>query len=344
MLVRPDNRIFAVREGETLLDAGLREGIALPFECRNGGCGQCKATLASGSVRHGAYQEGVLTAEERSAGKVLTCTCTPASEIELEYVPAKAPTHFAVRTRSATVESLERLAPDVMRVMLKLDDGPIEFYAGQYLNVLLEDGAKRSFSFATAPQVHERIELHIRRIAGGRFTTQVFEKMQPGDRLRFEGPLGSFFLRENTDKPMVFVAGSTGFAPVKSMLEYAFSRGMKRPLFLYWGVKRPADLYLAALPEQWAREHPGFKFVPVISDPEPQDRWQGRTGLVHEAILADFPSLAGYQVYACGSAGMVEAAHPAFRARGLDQDDCFSDVFRLSPKLAPEMATLGGYS
>ncbi len=344
MLVRPDNRIVPVREGETLLDAGLREGIALPFECRNGGCGQCKATLASGTVAYGAYQSDVLTSEERAAGIVLTCSCTPTSDLELEYVPAKAPAHFPVRRRAAVVESLERLAPDVMRVILKLEDGPIEFYAGQYLNVILDDGAKRSFSFATAPQVRDRIELHIRRIAGGRFTTQVFETMKVGDRLTFEGPLGSFFLRENTDKPMIFVAGSTGFAPVKSMLEYAFSRDLKRPLFLYWGVKRPEDLYLAALPEQWAKEHANFRFVPVISEPRPEDHWAGRTGLVHEAILGDFPSLAGYQVYACGSVGMVEAAHPAFRARGLDQDDCFSDVFRLAPRVAPEMATLGGYA
>ncbi|HEY5899697.1 MAG TPA: cytochrome b N-terminal domain-containing protein [Burkholderiales bacterium] len=338
MLVRPDNRIVMVREGETVLDAGLREGIALPFECRNGGCGQCKATLASGNVDYGAYQPDVLTEAERAAGAVLTCSCTPLGDIELEYVPAKTPGNLPIRVREASVESMERLAPDVMRVILKLEDGPIEFYAGQYINIVLEDGAKRSFSFATAPQVHDRIELHIRRIPGGRFTGQVFERMQPGDRLRFEGPLGSFFLRESADKPMIFVAGSTGFAPVKSMLEYAFARGLRRPMLLYWGVRRPADLYLAALPEQWAREHPTFKFVPVVSDPEPEDHWQGRTGLVHQAILEDFPDLAGYQVYACGSVAMVEAAHPAFRARGLAQDDCFSDAFRL----APQVARLGG--
>jgi NAD(P)H-flavin reductase len=341
MLVRPDNRIVLVREGETLLDAGLREGIALPFECRNGGCGQCKATLASGTVNYGAYQPDMLPEAERAAGKVLTCSCTPLGDVELEYVPVEAPGQLPVRVREATVESLDRLAPDVMRLMLKLD-GPIEFYAGQYINVILEDGAKRSFSFATAPQPSghtlDRIELHVRLIPGGRFTTHVFERMKAGERLRFEGPLGSFFLRENADKPMIFVAGSTGFAPVKSMLEYAFSRGVKRPLALYWGVRRPADLYLASLPEQWAREHPNFKFIPVLSDPRSEDRWQGRTGLVHEAILADFPSLAGHQVYACGSVGMVEAAHPAFRARGLDQDDCFSDVFRL----APQVQRLGG--
>ncbi|HEU4350949.1 MAG TPA: cytochrome b N-terminal domain-containing protein [Burkholderiales bacterium] len=340
MLVRPDNRIVAVRQGETLLDAGLREGIALPFDCRNGGCGECKATLRSGSVDFGAYQPGVLTSEEHAAGKILPCVCTPREDVELEYIPATAPGAAAQRPWFATVESLQRLSPDVMQVILKLDGGErIAFYAGQYINILLDDGAKRSFSFATAPAVNDRIELHIRRIPGGRYTTHVFERMRPGDRVRFEGPLGSFFLRE-AEKPMIFVAGSTGFAPVKSMLEYAFSRGVKRRMLLYWGVRRPADLYLRELPEKWAREHENFSFVPVISHPAPEDRWSGRTGLVHEAILADFPDLGGYQVYACGSAAMVEAAHPAFKAQGLGPDDCFSDAF--VPRAAPEMARLGG--
>ena len=343
MLVRPDNRIIAVREGETLLDAGLREGIALPFDCRNGGCGECKATLRSGTVEFGAYQPGVLSAAERAAGRILPCVCTAREDVELEYVPTTLPGAAKARTWSATVESLQQLSPDVMQVMLKLEGGErIAFYAGQYINILLEDGAKRSFSFATAPAVNDRIELHIRRIAGGRYTAHVFERMRSGDRVRFEGPLGSFFLREDSDKPMIFVAGSTGFAPVKSMLEYAFARGSKRRMFLYWGVRRPADLYLAELPAKWAREHANFTFVPVISNPQPQDAWQGRTGLVHEAILADFPDLAGYQVYACGSAAMVEAAHPAFDAHGLGPDDCFSDAFRLSPRAAPEMVRLGG--
>jgi NAD(P)H-flavin reductase/ferredoxin len=341
MLVRPDNRIVPVREGDTLLDAALREGIALPFDCRNGGCGECKATLRAGSVDFGRYQPGVLSAAERAAGKILPCVCTAREDVEIEYVAARAPGAAAPRPWSATVESMQRLAPDVMQVMLKLDGHErIAFYAGQYVNILLEDGAKRSFSFATAPSVNDRIELHIRRIPGGRYTTHVFERMRPGERVRFEGPLGSFFLREDSQKPMIFVAGSTGFAPVKSMLEYAFGRGMKRRMLLYWGVRRPSDLYLRGLPEKWAREHANFTFVPVISHPAPEDRWQGRTGLVHEAILADFPDLAGYQVYACGSAAMVEAAHPAFKAQGLGPDDCFSDAF--VPRAAPEMARLGG--
>ena len=339
MLVRPDNRIIAVRGGETLLDAALREGIALPFDCRSGGCGECKATLRSGTVQFGAYQSGVLSAAERAAGKILPCVCTAREDLELEYVPVRAPGAAAPRPWSATVESLDKLSADVMRVILKLDgDERIAFYAGQYINILLDDGQKRSFSFATVPSVNDRIELHIRRIPGGRYTAHVFEQMRRGDRVRFEGPLGSFFLREDSDKPMIFVAGSTGFAPVKSMLEYAFSRGIQRRMLLYWGVRRPADLYLRELAEQWAREHPNFTFVPVISHAAPEDQWQGRTGFVHEAILADFPDLGGYQVYACGSAAMVQAAHPAFTAQGLGPDDCFSDAF--VPR--PEMIRLGG--
>jgi CDP-4-dehydro-6-deoxyglucose reductase, E3 len=343
MLVRPDNRIVPVREGETLLDAGLREGVELPFECRNGGCGKCKVALAYGTVDYGAYQRDMLTDAERAAGKVLTCTATALGDLEIEYVPAKAPGGLAARTWNATVKSMDKLSADVMRVRLALDGRePIAFYAGQYINILLEDGTKRSFSFATAPGAAEDIELHIRLIPGGRFTTHVFESMQVGARLRFEGPLGSFFLREDSDKPMIFVAGSTGFAPVKSMLEYAFARGLKRRMLLYWGVRRLQDLYLGELPRQWAREHGNFTFVPVLSEPAPEDQWTGRTGLVHEAILADFPNLAGYQVYACGSAAMVEAAHPAFRAHGLAQDDCFADAFRLAPGAQAEMAKLGG--
>ncbi len=341
MLVRPDNRIVAVRAGDTILDAALREGIALPFECRNGGCGQCKATLAYGEVDHGAYQKEALTLAEREAGQILTCCAQPRGDVEIEYLPAKTPGGIRPREWLATVERLEKLAPDVMRVILALEGGErISFYAGQYINVLLEDGARRSFSFATAPQESARIELHIRRIEGGRYTGHVFERMRAGDKVRFEGPLGAFFLREDSEKPIIFVAGSTGFAPVKSMLEHAFARGLRRRMLLYWGTRQRADMYLAALPEQWAREHDNFTFVPVLSDPAPEDHWQGRTGLVHEAILADFPSLAGHQVYACGSTAMVEAAHPAFRARGLAQDDCFADAFRP----APQLARLGGHA
>jgi NAD(P)H-flavin reductase/quinol-cytochrome oxidoreductase complex cytochrome b subunit len=330
MMLRPDNRIVAVRSGETILDAALREGAPFPYECRNGGCGKCACTLVSGEVDHGPYQETALPVADRAAGRVLACSATPRTDVEIEYVPTEAPGGIRPREYVATVASLRLAAPGVMIVHLDVEgDEPLGYYAGQYLNVILPDGATRSFSFATAPHQGRRIELQIRRIPGGRFTTQVFETMKVGDRVRFEAPLGSFFLREESDKPIIFVAGATGFAPVKSMVEHAFATGMKRNMVLYWGTRTLSDMYARELCEQWAREHDNFRFVPVLSDPLPEDRWTGRTGLVHEAILEDYRSLAGTQVYACGSVAMVEAAHPAFVARGLTQDDCFSDAFRL---------------
>jgi NAD(P)H-flavin reductase len=246
---------------------------------------------------------------------------------------------------------MQKASDDVMIVRLKVAGEPIRFYAGQYINVLLAgDGGKldkRSFSFATAPYVNDEIELQIRLIPGGKFTTRVFTEMKVGDTVRFEGPLGAFFLREDSTKPIIFVAGATGFAPVKSMVEHAFHIKMKRRIILYWGVRSRKDLYLAELPRRWAAEHANFTFVPVLSDAKPEDEWTGRTGLVHEAILADFPDLTGYQIYACGSAKMVEAAHPAFQAHGLAQDDCFSDAFKLAPHRVrtmedADMVKLGG--
>jgi len=348
LMVHPDNRIVAVREGETVLDAGLRDGIALPFECRNGGCGVCKGTVLYGSVDYGVYQARVLSEAEKRAGTALFCCATPLTDLEIEYEPVGAPGNVAVQTYTARVQKMVRLSEDVMQVILKPDsDGPIRFYAGQYINIILEDGDKRSFSFATAPHEGKLIELQIRWIKGGKFTTHVFTRMKDGDLVRFEGPLGAFFLREDSAKPIIFVAGATGFAPVKSMVEYAFHTRLKRQMILYWGVRSKQDLYLADLPARWAREHANFRFVPVLSEPRPGDNWSGRTGLVHEAILQDFPDLGAYQIYACGSAQMVQAAHPAFMAHGMSEHDCFSDAFRLAPQLRKatphaDMVRLGG--
>ena len=348
VLLHPDNRIVAARLGETLLDAALRDEIAFPFDCRNGGCGVCKCTLLSGRVDYGIYQTTALSKEEIAAGKALACCATALSDVEIEYVPAERPGASRVRKHRAQVIELSRLADDVMLVRLELlGESPLRFYPGQYLNVLLDDGEKRSFSFATAPLATTSIELHIRYVAGGRFTTHVFRTMKVGDVVEFEGPQGSFFLREDDDKPIVFVAGATGFAPVKSMLEHAFETGTKRPMVLYWGVRSRKDLYLADLPQRWAAEHANFRFIPVLSEPRPEDHWEGRTGLVHEAILADYPDLSGHRLYACGSVQMVEAAHPAFTAHGLSPDDCFSDAFRLAPQRPrvtdrSEVVRLGG--
>jgi NAD(P)H-flavin reductase/ferredoxin len=334
LTLRPGDDTVLAQPGETILEAGLRAGIALPFECRSGGCGECKCTILQGSVDYGAYQESALSEEERRAGKVLMCCATPLSDLDLECENIGVVRDIPIRTFMARVEQLEPLTDDVMRVLLKpLDPEPIRFHAGQYINIVLEDRERRAFSFATAPHESELIELHVKLVPGGAFTTYVFHAMKVGDTLRCEGPLGSFYLREDSERPIVFVAGSTGFAPVKSMVEYAFHAGLKRPMHLYWGVRSLADMYLKELPERWAREHANFKFIPVLSEPAPGDNWTGRTGTVHEAILLDFPVMTGCEVYACGSVGMVESAHAAFLQKGMTEDRCFSDAFNFAPHI-----------
>lgn len=314
-----------VRAGETLLDAGLREGLALPYECRNGACGVCICTVEQGRVEQRAYQANALSDAARAQGKALMCCAVPLEDLAIEVDAPLQGAALAVPVHEGRVESMERLAPDVMRVWVSLPER-LPFAAGQYINILLDDGQRRAFSFANAPHEDARIELHVRRIPGGRFTGHVFEQMRPGDVLRFEGPLGSFTLREG-ERPILLVAAATGFAPVKSIVKDAFHRGVRRPMHLYWGVRRPQELYMRELAERWQREHPGFRFIPVVSEPRPEDGWTGRTGLVHEAMLADFPDLAGHEVYVCGSVRMVDAAVQAFLSRGLDEQACISDAF-----------------
>lgn len=316
-----------VRVGETLLNAGLRADVPLPYECRNGGCGLCLCTVVHGQVDHGLYQRAALPDTERAQGKALMCCATPLSDLEIEVEGMLGQAPQQVQRWEGRVEGLERLSPDVMRVHLSLPPGQhLVFTAGQYINFVLDDGQRRAFSFANAPQAQGPIEIHVRLIPGGRFTTHVFEQLKLGDMLPFEGPFGHFVLRPG-NSPIIFVAGATGFAPIKSIVEDAFARNVRRPMWLYWGVRTSGDLYMRELAESWQREHPDFHFVPVISEASIGDGWQGRRGLVHEAILQDFLNLTGHEVYVCGSVRMVENAVPAFLAQGLSDDACFSDAF-----------------
>jgi NAD(P)H-flavin reductase/ferredoxin len=319
-----------LRSGETLLEAGLRHGLALPFECRNGGCGKCRCTVLHGSVDLGAYQPSALSDAQRAMGQALLCCATALSDLEIEVevgVDGAARPQGSVGEHVARVERVEHVTPDLVRLILTLPAGEtLAFKAGQYINIVLGDGQRRAFSFANPPQVQGHIELHVRRIPGGRFTGHVFTQMKRGDLLRFEGPLGDFTLSESAH-PILFVAGATGFAPVKSIVEDAFARGLTRPMCLYWGVRKRADLYALDLAEQWQREHSQFRFIPVLSEPDPADGWTGRTGLVHEAMLQDFPDLREHEVYVCGSVKMVEAAVPAFLTQGLGETLCFTDAF-----------------
>ncbi|MEX0709550.1 MAG: FAD-binding oxidoreductase [Woeseia sp.] len=323
--IQPGMNNATAKSGETILEAGLRAGVALPYECRNGGCGECMCTVLNGRIDHGAYQPMVLTREMREQGKALMCCAIPLSELEIEVESTELIARKPVRRYTGRVESLDYLSKNVIRLKLSLPGGErIDFTAGQYINIVLDEERRRAFSFANPPHDNELIELHVRRIPGGLFTTYVFTDLRVGDSLEFEGPFGQFTLRDS-DKPILFVAGATGFAPVKSIVEDAFHRGIKRPMHLYWGVREQDDLYMLDLAERWQREHTNFQVTPALSGSE--DTWPGRKGLVHQIMLADRPDLSGHEVYVCGSVQMIEAAVPAFLAQGLDLEACISDAY-----------------
>lgn len=327
--VQPSGHQFTVNDEETVLEAALREGFSLPYGCRNGACGACKGTVLSGQLDYGKHSPNALKDEEKTQGRALFCRAKPLSDMVIEAKEIGAAKDIVVKTLPCRVEKLDKLADDVMRVKIKLPANErLQFLAGQYIDFQLKDGKARSYSLANPPHDDALLELHIRHVPGGLFTDTVFSTLKERDILRLKGPLGSFFIREDSDKPMIFIAGGTGFAPIKGMLEHAFAEHTDRELILYWGVRALKDLYLAGLPQQWLAERPNFSFIPVLSNPEPDNHWQGRTGYVHDAVLADFADLSGYQVYACGAPIMVDSARDAFTAtRGLPESEFFADSF-----------------
>ena len=326
--LQPSGHTFKAAADETILEAALRQGIGLPYGCRNGACGSCKGTVVSGEFDFGSYQERTLKPEEKAAGKALFCVGKACSDLTLEIKEIGGFGDIQVRTLPCRVEKVEKPASDVAILSLKLPaQERLQFLAGQYIDILLKDGKRRSYSVANAPHDDAYVQIHVRAVPNGQFSQYVFNEMRDRAILRFEGPHGSFFLREDSDKPIVFMAGGTGFAPIKAIIEHAFFSHIDREMVLYWGCRSLEDLYMAALPAQWAKEYPNFTFIPVLSEPKAEDNWQGRTGLVHQAILDDFASLSGYQVYACGAPIMIESGQTAFVARGLPEDEFFADSF-----------------
>jgi CDP-4-dehydro-6-deoxyglucose reductase len=327
--VQPSGRSFSVEPGETLLAGGIRQGVGLPYGCKDGACGSCKCKKISGTVVHGNHQDKALSAAEEAAGMVLTCCATATSDLVLESRQVSLEGALPVRKMPARISSMARKSPDVMQLQLQLPASEsFQYRAGQYLDVLLRDGARRSYSMANAPHTGPALELHIRHMPGGRFTDLVFGSMKERDIVRIEGPMGSFYLREDSAKPVVLLASGTGFAPIKALIEHMQERQITRPATLFWGGRRPHDLYM----DDWVRAQcavmPTLSYVPVVSDALPEDGWQGRTGFVHQAVLEDIPDLSGYQVYACGAPVVVESAQRDFSdLAGLDEAEFFADAF-----------------
>ncbi len=322
--IEPSGHSFSVDADETVLDAALRQNVGLPYGCRNGACGSCIGTLESGEVDYpGGKTEALLEAGE---GACLLCQAVPRSDLSCRVAEVEQAEEIAPRLLPCRVDGKEQLAHDVMRLYLKLPEGQrLQFLAGQYLDFVLKDGRRRAFSIANAPHDDEMIELHIRHVDGGEFTDHVFSALETREILRIQAPLGRFTLREDSQRPMIFVAGGTGFAPVKGIIEHGFHTGVTRPMTLYWGVRSSRDLYLPELPRQWEQDHENFRFVPVLSDPDAD--WQGRSGFVHQAVAVDHPDMSGFDVYMAGPPVMVNAGREAFEAAGLTLENMFSDAF-----------------
>jgi CDP-4-dehydro-6-deoxyglucose reductase len=329
VLVNPSGRQFSCDAGESILAAAIRAGVGLPYGCKNGACGSCKGKLVSGQAEIGAHQERALSAAEREAGQTLFCCAMPQSDVVIEVREVLGVGDFPIKKLPSRVAKLERVTDDVMILSLQLPATErMQFKAGQYVEFLLKDGKRRAYSMATAPHSDELLALHIRHMPGGLFTDQVFGTLKEKDILRFEGPLGTFFLREDSQKPIVMLASGTGFAPIKAMIDHWAHQESTRPVTLYWGGRRPADLYMNALCEEWSKTLPNFRYIPVISDALPEDNWTGRTGFVHKAVMQDLQNLFDYQVYACGAPIMVEAAQRDFVAEcQLPNEEFFADSF-----------------
>ncbi len=326
--IQPSGHTFDVDSSESVLDAALRQGIILPYGCRNGACGSCMGTVTGGSVDYPDGPPTALSEQDAAQQQALFCQARPASDLTIRVREVDAAKDIAVRTLPCRVNKLEHLAHDVIRIYLKLPDTErLQFLAGQYIDVLLKDHVPRAFSIANAPHDDRFIELHIRNVSGGYFSDRVFNQMQEKALLRFKGPLGTFFLREDNDRPAILIGGGTGFAPLKGMLEHAFQKGLNKPLHLYWGVRAKRDLYLEELPLQWLQEHPNFSYTPVLSEPMAEDNWTGATGFVTDTAIRDHPDLSGYDIYMSGPPVMVEAGHKLFMQYRLDESRFFSDAF-----------------
>ncbi|HSO44546.1 MAG TPA: CDP-6-deoxy-delta-3,4-glucoseen reductase, partial [Rhodoferax sp.] len=301
----------------------------LPYGCKDGACGSCKCKKISGTVHHGAHQSKALSDVEEAQGFVLTCCASPMSDVVLESRQVTQEGALAIKRMPTRVTSLQKVSHDVMVLKLQMPANDVfAYHAGQYIEFLLQGGLRRSYSMASAPHlVGQGLELHIRHMPGGKFTDHVFSTMKERDILRIEGPFGSFYLREDTDKPIVLLASGTGFAPIKAIIEHLQLKGSTRAVTLYWGGRRPADLYM----DEWVKtklaEMPNLRYVPVVSDALSEDHWRGRIGFVHRAVLQDLPDLSAHQVYACGAPIVVDSARADYLRAGLPEEEFYADAF-----------------
>lgn len=327
----PSGRSYTCEPDTNILKAGLDAGLFLPYSCRSGVCRTCRATIKSGEVDFGPVHPNYLSDADKAKGLALLCQAKPRSDLVIEAKEVDMSDVVRPKFMPSRIFAMKQAASDVMVITLSLPmNEPMLYRAGQYVEFILKDGKRRAYSIANLPNNEgvRQLELHVRKMPGGLFTEHVFGSMKLRDIARIEAPLGTFFWREESDKPMVMLASGTGFAPIKAIIEQTLEKNSNRDITLYWGGRKREDLYMAELAQSWADAHPHIRFVPVLSDKTQDCNWTGREGFVHQAVMQDFPDLSGHQVYACGAPVMVEAARADFSAQcGLPPDEFYADSF-----------------
>lgn len=320
---------FAAQSNETILDAALRAGRILPYGCRGGVCGACKCALVDGRVDYGDYDAETLTADEIARGKVLICQAKPLSDVVIDAEETAGVAGMEIKKLPCRVATLTRAAKDVMRVFLQLPKSQaFNFLPGQYIDIILKDGKRRSFSIANLPAqaAADGLELHIRQVSGGHFSPRVFNSLRARDLLRLEGPFGSYVLQSASGRPMLMVAGGTGFAPIKSLILQALEQNPRQRMHLFWGARDRQDLYMHRQAEQWARDYENFSYTPVLSESVDAD-WRGARGWVHETVAANFDTVADMDIYASGPPVMIESLRESLRAKEMQAGRFFFDAF-----------------
>ncbi|MFM0212246.1 CDP-6-deoxy-delta-3,4-glucoseen reductase [Paraburkholderia sediminicola] len=325
---------YTTAPGASVLQSGLNAGYMLPYNCRSGLCRMCKTRVLEGEIAYGDKPlDSYLSEKDRAEGFALLCQAHALSDLVIDADELVDLQSVRSRMVPCRIVGLDKAAPDVMIVKLRLPMNENMLYmAGQHISMILNEKVERMYSIANAcrPEGVTELELHIRHLPGGAFTDRLFNEFKVRMLSRFEGPLGTFFIREHSAKPMIFLASGTGFAPIKAMMEDVINKGINkdRKVDFYWGARNRRDLYMYDLAQQWARDHTNIRFIPVLSEPTSECAWDGAVGFVHQQVISDHPDLSSHQIYACGAPVMVRAARNDFVAQcNADPKDFYADEF-----------------
>lgn len=320
---------FVINENETILDAALRDNRIYPYGCRSGVCGACKCDLISGRVDYGDYEDFALPDAEREQGKVLLCQAKPLEDVEIDAEEIMTGTSIQIRILPCRVKKIERLAEDVIQLFLALPKTQeFNFIPGQYIDILLKDGQRRSFSVANLPQhaMEHGLELHIRNVPDGHFTPRIFDSMKERDLLRFEGPFGTYIFQSEAESPIIMIAGGTGFSPIKGLFEQAMEQNPNQNIHLFWGARDEQDLYMDDLVRQWLKSCPNLEYTPVLSE-STSESWTGEKGFVHETVCRTYDRFEEFDVYASGPPIMIDSVRNSLRKKGMSPDRFYFDSF-----------------